>query len=423
MQWTTAELRQQQDAEWLAYMRGIGLSFLNVWTCCRGVLQLLESSPSAAPLVAAFAATALPVSELAWALLETLTPSSTAGSGSSSSNNSSTGGSRSKGSKRNTQPVIPIGIVASAAQPVVRTLEKILFFATHFGAFAVRGLAAEPRPAAGSVGSAEAARSDAVLQVLLLYLACTAASIQQQQQTGAAPAARGTRSSSSRRKSDAPAPHMSLLHALAPALQQLPASLSELGFMHNIDHDELETCAAAGMIDICGFLKTRKQRLQPTVASSGGAIAASCSVSSSSSSSTQQVAVLPRDELLLPLLLTLVELAELQPEQKDSLLLPAAVPAMVAVIAEQRQQLMPTQPGMGTHYAAEEAAAGTAVADALAAPVFLQLGPAVMRFLKEAAAAAPAGGGSNAAAPLAEADAKVAVAYLLLVQVVLRNSE
>jgi hypothetical protein len=206
---------------------------------------------------------------------------------------------------------------------------------------------------------------------------------------------------------------MSLLHALAPALQQLPVSLSDLEVVHNIDHDQLATWAAASLMGISGFFIRRKQLLQPTAASSYGPCAATWAVSSStaaaasgssSSSSTQQVSALPQDALLLPLLLTLAELAELQPSTKGCWLLPATVPAIVTVIEVECQQLMPTGPGTSQHTAAAAAAAaGTAVADALAAPVFVQLGPALMQYMKEAAAtaaAAPAGGSSTAGAPL-----------------------
>jgi hypothetical protein len=427
MQWTAAELlqqQQQQDTAWLTYMRGIGLSILTPWICCNSVLHMLQQFLSGTQLMAKFAATALPVAELASALLVTLVPTTTAGSSSSGRSNT--------GASRNTRPDLPRGVIAAGAQPVVRSLEKIIYFATHFGQFAIRGLA---QPAvAGSVASAEAARSDAVLQILLMYLACTAASIQQQQ-AGAGTAAMGTRSSSSssssnssnRRKSDVPAPHMSLLCALAPALQQLPASLAELNVMRNIDDDELATLAAASLKCICAVLIKRKQLLQTTTASPYGPVAASSSVGSStatatgssSSSSAQQGSVLPRDELLLPLLLTLAELAVMQPSTTDTWLLPAAVSASVMVLHVQCQQLVPTCAAMGEPKAT---AAGTAVADALAAPVFLQLGPAVMQHLKETAAA-PAGGCSHTAAPLAEHDHDVAVAYMTLVVVVLRNSE
>jgi hypothetical protein len=435
MQWTATELlqlqQQQQDAVRLAYMRGIGLSILTPWVCCSSLLHMLQHFLRGTPLIAKFSSTALPVAELAWALLVTLVP--TAGSSSSSRSRSNTGASR------NTRPAIAPGVIAAGAQPVVRSLEKIIYFATHFGPFAMRGLS---QPAvAGSVASAEAARSDALLQILLLYLACTAGSLQQQQ-AGTESAARGTRSSSSRRKSGAPAPHMLLLHALAPALQQLPASLSDLEVMHNIDHDELATWAVASVMGMSGFLIRRKQLLQPTAASSYGRYAATWAVgsstaaaaasgsSSSSSSSTQQVSALPQDGLLLPLLLTLAELAELRHNTKGNWLLPIAVPAIVTVIEVGCQQLMPTGPGMSQHKAAAaQAAAGTAVADALAAPVFLQLGPALMQHYKEAAAAAaaaaaaPAGGSSNVGAPLSEEDLKVAISYMVLVLVVLRHSE
>jgi hypothetical protein len=155
---------------------------------------------------------------------------------------------------------------------------------------------------------------------------------------------------------------MSLLGALAPALQQLPASLAELEIMQSIDHDEMAALAAASLKYICDFLIRRKQLLQSTTATTG-----------SSCSSAQQVSALPQDGLLLTL-------AELQPNTADTWLLPVAVPAFVTVLNVQCPQLNPVGD------AAADTAAGTAVADAVAAPVLLQLGPAVMQHLKEAAA-------------------------------------
>jgi hypothetical protein len=65
--------------------------------------------------------------------------------------------------------------------------------------------------------------------------------------------------------------------------------------------------------------------------------------------------------------------------------------------------------------------AAAAVADGLAVPVLLQLGPAVLQYLREEAAGGS--GGSQAGAAAVDVDLKVAVGFLVLLVVLLRHSE
>uniref|UniRef100_A0A383VF56 MYND-type domain-containing protein n=1 Tax=Tetradesmus obliquus TaxID=3088 RepID=A0A383VF56_TETOB len=367
-------------------------------------------------MVKEFAALLLPAARLVWRLVETLPPTA-AGSSSSSSVQA-----------RPLSAGVPAAAVASDAD------KQLLLLATQFGTYAVCLLGADSAVAF----PAEAACSDELAQVLLLYLACTAACTRQLQTNArfAATASGGNSSrsdrgssSSSRRSSssaaqasssqgstDVPPHHMALLSALAPVLQQPP--IFPAGLEEHVQ--QLAALAAPSLSVVSGFLVLRTQLLQHSQAPPAAAAAAASS--SSSSAAAPLGGMLPRDELLLPLLLTIVELAALQPPRRAALL-PAAGSFMVALLNEQCEQLMPSAATASASAAAAPVpAAAAAVADALVEPVLLQLAPAVAAYLGGggAAAATPAAG-SSADAEAAERDERLAISYLLLVVVVLQH--
>jgi hypothetical protein len=404
MTWTATQLQQhrqqqqqqqQQEAAWLIYMRGMGLSMLDVWVCCRNLLKMLEAELHGAPLVRKFAALLLPAAKLAWALVETLQP---AAAGSSRSSSSSSSGRQSRS--------LPPGVLPAAVTAADRTVQRIAVFATHFGPFAV------PEIAKGAMSS-EALKSDELLQVLLLYIACTAASLQQQQVDRA-----GSSSSSrrSRQAADTP-PHMALLAALAPVLQQLPSD----GHTGWASSDDLATWAPIALTGICAFLLQRARALQPITAAAAlrsglREVPPASSIREAVGEGMQWVEVLPKDQLLLPLLLTMVELAQLQPTGHSSIVQPALA-FIVGLIDLHCPQLMPRAHRLGSRHGnaggvlvdppAPAAGQAAAAADALAEPLLLQLAPAMLQCLREQADEA----------------GRIAISYALLVVLVLQGSE
>uniref|UniRef100_A0A383V915 MYND-type domain-containing protein n=1 Tax=Tetradesmus obliquus TaxID=3088 RepID=A0A383V915_TETOB len=122
----------------------------------------------------------------------------------------------------------------------------------------------------------------------------------------------------------------------------------------------------------------------------------------------------------LPLLLTAVELSQLQPARSEAVL-PAAMQFIVSSINRQCQQLMPNSAESITAGQGIPATAA-AVADGLAAPVLLQLAPAVMRYLREEPAAPAAGIRAHRAAAEPDKVDDVDLGYLMLLLVVLRHS-
>jgi hypothetical protein len=416
MTWTAGQLQQhqqrrqqqqqqqqQQEAAWLINMRGMGLSMLDMWICCRGVLKMLEAELRDAPLVRKFATLLLPAAKLAWALVEAA-PSAATNCSSSSSSGLLLSSSSSSGRHPRSAPP---GVVPAAMMSGEHAAKHFTVFATHFGPFAMREIAKGPM-------SPEALKSDELLQVLLLYIACTAASLQQQQTR-----ATGSSSSSSRRSrqaADAPA-HRVLLAALAPVLQQLRSDDQE-GWASSND---LATWAPFALGCIATFLLQRTRALQPAAAAIPGLSSQLQAVSSASSAQAavdegmQGASVLPRDQLLLPLLLTIVELTQLAPSGQH-LVVQYALPFMVGLIEHHCPQLGLAARGIDSLYSssggdvsapsAPEDGQTAAVADGLAEPLLLQLAPAVLQCMREQA----------------DEGGRVTTNYLLLLRVVLRNS-
>lgn len=156
--------------------------------------------------------------------------------------------------------------------------------------------------------------------------------------------------------------------------------------------------------------------MQPATAAAASRGSDAAVAPASSSSAAVSASMLPRDALLVPLLLTLVELAQLQPSRRARLV-PAALSFIMGLLNRHCPQLLPPAPATGVSRLS--AAAAAAVADALAAPVLLQLAPAVMQFLTEEPAV-PAGA-SQAVSAAADGDSEFY--YMLLVAVVLRYSK
>uniref|UniRef100_A0A383VVR5 MYND-type domain-containing protein n=1 Tax=Tetradesmus obliquus TaxID=3088 RepID=A0A383VVR5_TETOB len=367
MKWTAAELQQikqqqqqqqQQGEDWLLYMRGLGLTMLGVWTFCTSILDRLTAMLHGKVSVPTCAALALPVARLEWALFETLTLT-TAGSSSSS--------------KRSRQG-LPAGLLPAATAPTPHLVERLLARAAHFGPFTLRAVA---NLSAGAF-SAEACRNDELVQQLLLYIAATAANFRRLQDH-TAPAARGagssSRGSTSNRgrscagssrgisDSDVPAHHMALLAALAPVLQQ-PLSFPEDTSAIFADLASDAPTILEGTYHLL-VQRAQQQRPRSAASSSGGG--------------------------MLPRARDWMQHPELLPISNDGH--PAAAAAAAGGVSQ----------------------AAAAVADGLAAPVLLQLAPAVMQLLRDGA------GDGQAGRAATDENNRVAWNYVVLVWVVLRH--
>jgi hypothetical protein len=228
---------------------------------------------------------------------------------------------------------------------------------------------------------------DAVLQVLLVHIACMAGSWHK---------CKGSSSSSNRHvarsptSAAVPASHEALLAALSPALQQLDWSLMPEVF------GGAETGAAASLViqkelrGLDALVEVRAAQLMKTAAA-----AATAQPSSSSSSNSSRDAaigtVVPRAEQLLPpLLLTLLELAQLQPTSDNTAVLTA-----VQVVKKILEQSFATSYAASSSSSSNTAAASQEHSALLSSlVVLLQLAPLVLLHIKQAettAAAAAAG--------------------------------
>jgi hypothetical protein len=204
--------------------------------------------------------------------------------------------------------------------------------------------------------------------------------------------------------SDVPAGHLDLLTAVSPPLRNQVSSrcgnspaAGDYGIFNEATVERVEHMAVLVLHGLTSVLLLRERLVMG--ASPAAAVAdvfrvygRSISISSVAGNPTAAagMTVVPREQrLLLPLVLTLVEYMLLLPAPIQSVV-PPAMRLVVLLLSQSGEGKMhvPTASRMN----AAAAAADTALADPLVAPVLLQLGPAVLQYLREAAA--PAAGPS-----------------------------
>jgi hypothetical protein len=435
LQWAVTELQQlQHSTAWNTCIRKIGMALI---TACGRCLALQEYGIQGEEMVQ-------PAAQLAVLLLQaeqqaTDQPPEAAGDTSSSSSSSTAGSSCPAGRDA---PGSSSRWAATAAaqlqqqlrrqeqlqqlqlQPVDGVPDAVLEFLAAFGPAVYPWMSQDYYSLLWST-------NDAVVELLLAYTALSVGAAHKKLAAADSGATtRSNRSSSSngssttsskqsgRRASTAaskvPDSHVRLLAAVSPPLHdQLSrryidnGTASRLGSFNSIG--SIEKVEQIALIVLCGLmdvlflrgyiLKNAKPIPGTTIHLPGRARAATGSSSSSSSSPTSAASVrgkpvVPRErQLLLPLALTVIELL---------LLLPAPQHGVMRVGVHMLAHMVRT--AQFTPAAAHDAAAGAAPAatacadsdipyteaavfEALAGPVFLQLAPAVLQYLREVPAA------------------------------------
>jgi hypothetical protein len=407
VQWAAAELQHESAATprhtWL---RCFSKTLIALCGICLHSEQL-RSQPGYSQML-------LPAGQLAYMLLEAEQQAAAVAAGSSSSSKGSTstrhGGDVSSASQQQ-QPHM---------QPIDGVPGMVLEFLNTFGIAIYAGI--PHRPLAVNM---QLFCSEEVLQLLLAFTAVSVGAAHKMAAADTSRAARRRSSSSSSSKrggqhssattaaaaaaADIPASHLDLLAAVSSALhKQLsrqyafhPAA-EDYGSFKLASTELREDHAGLVMKGLYCVLGTRGKMQEDDYAAKLAALMEQQDSSSSSSSSSSggssaallgsliagfPSTVLPREqELLLPLLLTLVEHTTLFPAPNQGVL-PVAL-SLVAEIMSQSSldslQVVPSDASMGSLDANEVAAA---LPDGLTAAVLLQLGPVVLQYLRDAAAA------------------------------------
>jgi hypothetical protein len=420
-QFAQPQLQQQLQRIWLDCTFQLGVGILGAWYSC-AVLRAASDVDTDAH----FRASVLPAAKLALLLLQDDVQHVAAvlhGYGSSSG--SSSGSSR---SRRNAA-----GSASSAQQQQQQQQRRytapaqVVRFLAAFGPVvldaATRATAAGP--AAVQIANSWC-KSDEVMQLLLAfaalqvgaahkYLAAAAAS-----SAPAGPSSRGSSSSSSgklagRRKAAAAAAavpaasavassHLPLLGAVSPLLRQY-VEAEGYGSFYIADSQILQDLAYKMLDGLYSVIVKRAQPLNVTVAMAASGLSGSSSTSSSTVTGVNMlITAVPQQQLLLvPLVLTVVELLLLLPAAAQRVM-PWGLQLLVDLLRtvdfsmhDSRSSVIAcnnrassTASSSGNTGGRASSNAGwseVVVADAVAAAVLLQLGPAVMQYLREAAAA------------------------------------
>jgi hypothetical protein len=412
--WAVAELqRQPAGTLWHTYTRSLGKDLLALSNTIVGLQEWLSTEPGYVQLM-------LPSAQLAWLLLQYEQQAAEAAGGSSSGG--SAGARHSARSSAATQQ--------QQQQQRLRLMPgmpgAVLKFTHAFGIALYTGLPRTLSPAADQLCS-----SDEVVQLLLLF---TALSVGAAHKRVAAAANKDRRSSSSSSKrsssrsgtaaasaapaaADVPASHLELLAALSPPMRKQVSSQYK-DTLRAEDYGSFNTDTVTGAerqadLVLNGLLVVLRWRQQLLNGVSPAAEIAEALAGGSSSSNgsggnasnrtallaARTTVVLHEQQLLPPLVQTLAEYMLLLPAPSHGVV-PHAMQVIAAIIesAGTWQERAHTQlAASSTDTAAAAAAAalaagpalsGRALADGLAAPVLLQLGPVVLQYLGGAAAAA-----------------------------------
>jgi hypothetical protein len=408
VQWAAAELQHETAATprhtWL---RHLGKILVTISSTCFGLQKQLVSEPGYLQML-------LPAARLAWMLLEA---EQQADSSSSSSGGGSSGARHGEDAAPSSQQQ------QMQMQPVDGMPGTVLEFLQVYGVALYTGLPDARRPVIKQLCS-----SEEVLQLLLAYTALSVGAAHKLMAATAPKAASRHSSSSSRSSSssskrgrshsstaaaaaaaaDIPASHLDLLASVSPPLHKQisrqharnPAAEDYGSFQRG----NVKQAHLTARLVLMGFLSVLKLPIElpttPGVTAAGrkhNSGSSSLSYASSSIHTAASETVIPREQqLLLPLLLTLIEYMQLMPEPQQGVVAPA-MQLILAFLKQSGLKSPPQLPGCteGSSSTAAAAAASTAapvmnaaLADGLTAPVLLQLGPVALQYLRNAAAGA-----------------------------------
>jgi hypothetical protein len=418
LQWAVLELtqlqQQQHGTAWHCSVCHLGVGLLRTCAVIFGIV------PIAAPLTesAGFTHSVLPVGQLAWLLLQAEQQAVDGGS-SSSSTGTGTGRGKAASSKRQQRQHQTGGLSGS-----------VMEFLHSYGGVVMQGVD-NARVTGGHMSVTDQwCFSDEVTELLLAYAALTVGAKHKllcpATAASKAKSSSSSSSSSSSKRRDktsktatpqaaaaggVPANHVTLLTAVSPVLEeqthrQYPQQPSASGFGSfsscgdNLLHRDMEA-ALGGLLAV---LERREELLtqlqQGSRAATNAAAAATMPGSSSSSSSSSQVGVtaagrvvrsaVPRElQLLLPLLLTVIEAMQLLPRHSHAQgIMPSGL--LLAITIMKAAKLVPNPSPDAVFDMSATWTTAAVFADSLAGPVLLQLGPAVMQYLREVEAAAAA---------------------------------
>jgi hypothetical protein len=434
VQWAAAELQKEAAATprhtWL---RHLGKILLAASSICFGLQDDLRSQPGYWQML-------LPAGQLAWMLLEAEQQAAAAESSSGGSIGARRGGDIALPSQQLKQQM--------QMQPVDGVPGAVLEFLQVYGVAVYTGLPRAQKPVIEQLCS-----SAEVFQLLLAFTALSVGAAHKLI-AAAAPKAASRHSSSSSSSSSTmhrskhsstaaaaagnPASHLDLLAAVSPPLHKLisrqHARTHTAGDYGSFKRDSAEQAQHYARLVAPGIYTLYKLRdefirggdvvtsLLAAVAADHAAFTAisnndngGSSAFSSTRASAGDTAVPRQEQLLLPLLLTMMEYTQLMPEPRHGVI-PSGVQLLTHIFTQQGpnsplQLLDGTEASSSSAAAAEEgeeeaaatvatvaAASVAALADGLTAPLLLQLGPLALQYLRDAAAAATPGAAALEAA-------------------------